>query len=167
MFYLFINGTCKSLCDNKERLQELITDNDSDAVIVENESWLNPSDITLKNGEIVVNEIIEKHCYYNNGLSNKIVSSSYTVSDGEVLFDEIPTSEELKTAFSGYAAALKEKELTALDDIYQPQFTELVQSLGLATLANDTDTVTSIQSDYAELKSEYTTKREAIENGNS
>ena len=118
-----------------------------------------------EDNKAVLSELVTKYCYYSNGLSSKIVNDLYIVSDGEALFDKVPTSEELKAAFSGYAAALKEQKLTALDDIYQPQFNELAQSLGLATLASNDDTITSIKSDYTALKAEYSTKREEIING--
>jgi len=55
MFYLFRNGKCESLCDDKERLETLITEDDKDAVILENESWLNPSDLSVVDGKIKVN----------------------------------------------------------------------------------------------------------------
>ena len=57
------------------------------------------------------------------------------------------------------------EQLTNLDATYQPQFDDLVRSLGLATLANDTTKITDLQSEYAVLKTAYTTARSAIENG--
>ena len=59
MFYLFKNGKCESLCDDKERLEQFITANDKDAVILENESWLNPSDLSVVDGKIKVNVITQ------------------------------------------------------------------------------------------------------------
>src|SRR5574344_483249 len=47
----------------------------------------------------------DEYCYYNNGLSYKTVKSTYTVQDGEVLFETTPTEEQLKSAFSGYETA--------------------------------------------------------------
>jgi len=59
MFYLFKNGKCHSLCDDKARLETLITEDDKDAVILENESWLNPSDLSVVDGKIKVNVITQ------------------------------------------------------------------------------------------------------------
>jgi hypothetical protein len=58
---------------------------------------------------------------------------------------------------------LTKDQLTAnLDAEYQPQFAELSQALGMATLANNTDLITSIKADYVALKTEYDTKRGEI-----
>ena len=59
MFYLFKNGKCESLCDDKERLEKLVTEDDKDAVIFENESWLNPSDLSVIDGKIQIREIVQ------------------------------------------------------------------------------------------------------------
>jgi len=59
MFYLFKNGKCESLCDDSERLEKLVTEDDKDAVILENESWLNPSDLSVVDGKIKVNVITQ------------------------------------------------------------------------------------------------------------
>jgi len=59
MFYLFKNGKCESLCEDKERLEELITEDDKDEVILENESWLNPSDLSVVDGKIQIREIVQ------------------------------------------------------------------------------------------------------------
>jgi len=58
-----------------------------------------------------------------------------------------------------------EQKLTALDSEYQTQFDALVQALGAATLASDTDLITDLQAEYIALKAQYTTAREAVENG--
>ncbi|MDQ0202464.1 hypothetical protein [Pectinatus haikarae] len=59
----------------------------------------------------------------------------------------------------------KQQKLDALDTEYNPQFDQLVNSLGVATLADDEDAQASIKADYTVLKTEYTTKRTAIEDG--
>lgn len=59
LFYLFKNGKCESLCDDKERLEKLVTEDDKDAVIFENESWLNPSDLSVIDGKIQIREIVQ------------------------------------------------------------------------------------------------------------
>ena len=56
-------------------------------------------------------------------------------------------------------------KITELDNEYQPQFTALAQSLGLATLDNNQTVIDSIKADYAALKTTYADKRQAIENG--
>lgn len=57
---------------------------------------------------------------------------------------------------------IKQQQLDALDAEYQPQFAELVNALGAATLADNADLITSIKSDYVTLKAEYDTKRGEI-----
>ena len=75
--------------------------------------------------------------------------------DGKAALSEITYTDE----------EIKQSKLNALDSQYKAQFNELAQSLGLATLASNDDTITSIKSDYAALKAEYNTKREEIING--
>lgn len=57
------------------------------------------------------------------------------------------------------------EQLSALEAIYQPQFTALAQSLGLATLEGNQTVIDGIKADYADLKAEYQTKLEAVNNG--
>ena len=45
------------------------------------------------------------YCYCNNGLSMRAVDPGYEPQEGEVLFEAIPTPEELSGAFPGYAGA--------------------------------------------------------------
>ncbi|MCC5468625.1 hypothetical protein [Pelosinus baikalensis] len=54
MFYLFKNSKCETICEDKSRLEGLIENEDTDATIVENDSWLNPSDLTIVDGKIKV-----------------------------------------------------------------------------------------------------------------
>lgn len=56
----------------------------------------------------------------------------------------------------------KEQNIASLDAEYQPQFAELSQALGVAMLADNTDLITSIKTDYVSLKAEYDTKRGEI-----
>ncbi|AIF51268.1 hypothetical protein [Pelosinus sp. UFO1] len=58
---------------------------------------------------------------------------------------------------------IRQNKLSALDAEYQPQFAELSQALGMAMLSENTDLITSIKADYAELKTEYDTKRGEID----
>ena len=46
------------------------------------------------------------YCYFNNGLSFRACDADYVAQDGEVVFQDIPTEEELAAAFSGYQAAI-------------------------------------------------------------
>lgn len=55
--------------------------------------------------------------------------------------------------------------LVALDAEYQPQFSDLAQALGVATLDGNQENINGIKADYAALKTEYQQKREAITNG--
>lgn len=53
--------------------------------------------------------------------------------------------------------------MAALDAEYQPQFAELAQSLGVATLDGNQVAIDGIKDDYAALKAEYTAKMEVLE----
>lgn len=59
----------------------------------------------------------------------------------------------------------KDQQLFQLDLQYQPQFKELAESLGIASLANNQSLIQELQQEYASLKSEYGNKREVIING--
>ena len=63
------------------------------------------------------------------------------------------------------ANEIKQQKLSALDTEYQTQFNALVQALGAATLASDTDLIADLQTEYTALKAEYTAVRSVIENG--
>lgn len=63
------------------------------------------------------------------------------------------------------AEEIQAKQLTSLDAEYQPQFLDLAQALGLATLSGNQVTIDGIKADYAALKTEYDEKREEITNG--
>jgi hypothetical protein len=102
------------------------------------------------------------YCYSNNGQSMRAVANNHAAADGEVLFAHEATAEELAAAFPGYAAAQKELKIAALDAEYQSQFTELGNALNLATLAEDTNLIAELKTDYAALKAEYAAKLEAI-----
>ena len=56
----------------------------------------------------------------------------------------------------------KSSALAALDAEYQPQFAELAQSLGVATLDGNQAAITGIKEDYAALKAEYQAKAKEI-----
>lgn len=60
------------------------------------------------------------------------------------------------------AGEIKANKIAILDAEYQPQFAELAQSLGLATLDGNQTIIDGIKSDYSALKKVYNTKREAI-----
>jgi hypothetical protein len=83
------------------------------------------------------------------------LTGNYRVIDGKHTYSPyIPTDEEIKA-----------RKITALDAEYQPQFSELSQALGIATLADNTTLITGLKADYLELKAEYDEKREVITNG--
>jgi hypothetical protein len=55
-------------------------------------------------------------CYYADGLQYRTVKSDYAVGNGEVLFEQTPTIEELEKAFSTYTQATEKQirqQLTA------------------------------------------------------
>lgn len=80
----------------------------------------------FKNGTWVLEDIPKPvYCYYNNGLSSKIVDSTYVAQTGEVLFSETPTTEQLTTAFSGYVAAVSSQEKTTNNFSLLTQIAEL------------------------------------------
>ena len=104
---------------------------------------------TIPDGALEISDADYKTFFSDNG---KYIFKN---TDSKAVLSEITyTSEEIK-----------QQKKDALDSEYQPQFDSLVNSLGIATLAGDTDTQDSIKSDYTTLKAEYTTKLEAIENG--
>jgi len=56
----------------------------------------------------------------------------------------------------------KTEKMAALDAAYQPQFTELAQALGMASLDGNQTAIDGIKADYATLKAEYTAKMGAL-----
>jgi hypothetical protein len=54
------------------------------------------------------------YAYFNNGLSYRAVDSSYVAQSGEAVFSGTPTSDQLTSAFAGYAAAVGALQNTAL-----------------------------------------------------
>ena len=60
------------------------------------------------------------------------------------------------------AEPTKEEKLAALDAVYQPQFTALAQSLGLASLDANAAVIDGVKADYAALKDEYQSKIKEI-----
>jgi len=112
MFYLFRNGKCESLCDDKERLEKLITEDDKDTVIFEHESWLNPSDLSVVDGKIQIREIIQTETAIKSA-KLAALESEYKVKLDALkdslatasLADDADTITELKTE---YADLMKE-----------------------------------------------------------
>ena len=84
------------------------------------------------------------------------LTGDYKVIDGKHTYSPPPetTAEEII-----------EKQFATLDAEYQAQFSELAQALGLANLDNNTELITELQEEYAELKAAYQTEWEAIING--
>ena len=60
MYYLFDKtGKCTTLCEDKERLESLIAEDDKESLILEDERWLNPSDLSIVDGKIQIATIAE------------------------------------------------------------------------------------------------------------
>lgn len=114
------------------------------------------------------------NAFYDDAIHSAIPDGALEISDkdyktffsdnGKYIF-KIVDSKAVLSEITYTAEEIKQQKLNSLDYEYQSQFDSLVSSLGLAILSGDTDTQDSIKSDYAALKTEYTTKREAIENG--
>lgn len=65
--------------------------------------------------EVIPHDVL---CYYADGLQYKTVKSDYVVADGEVLFEQTPTTAELEKAFSGYDnAVLSQTKSTKLAEL--------------------------------------------------
>ena len=105
----------------------------------------------------------------NNGLSIRAVKDKSEADIGEVVFDILDMSEisedMLKAAFSEYLDAMKSQKLDELDAEYKSEFEKIVMAYNTAIIAGDFTTATTRQTDYATLKTEYATAREAIANG--
>jgi len=125
MFYLFRNGKCESLCDDKSRLESLITEDDKDALILEHASWLNPSDLSIADGEIQVkvitqtDEEIKQHklSVIRTKRDDLLSASDWTQ------FADSPLTDEKKKEWQVYRQALRdipEKGCTDLDNPYWP-----------------------------------------------
>jgi len=97
---------------------------------------------------IEIDEDTHQDCINNQGL-RKVDIETLAVVTCEAAVVELTTAEKI----------------TALDTEYQTQFDALIQALGAATLASDTDLIAVLQEEYATLKAEYTAAREALENG--
>ena len=85
----------------------------------------------------------------------------------EIAEKDVPTGVEYTIMESDEVQAEEttDQKLSALDAEYQTQFDALIQALGAATLASDTDLIADLQAEYATLKAEYTTARSVIDNG--
>lgn len=51
------------------------------------------------------------YCVFNNGLGLKSVDDNYVIVTGDVIFDHVPTSDELIEAFPGYATIIANNEI--------------------------------------------------------
>ena len=63
------------------------------------------------------------------------------------------------------AAVIKQAKIDALNAEYDSQFESLSKSLGIASLANDTDLIAELRTEYTDLKTSYTQELEVINNG--
>jgi len=130
MFYLFKNGKCESLCDDKERLEKLIAEDDKTAIILEHESWLNPSDLSIVDGKIQVKVITQtdedvKQCKLSAIRTKRddlLSASDWTQ------FADTPLTDEKKKEWQVYRQALRdmpEKGCTDLDNPCWPIITKV------------------------------------------
>lgn len=87
------------------------------------------------------------------------VKSDIIYSADEVLRLEL---QDGKIVLQPAAEPTKEEKFAALDAEYQPQFAELAQSLGLATLDANQTAIDGVKADYAALKAEYQSKVKEI-----
>lgn len=53
-------------------------------------------------------------CYSNNGFSFRAVDGDFAPQTGEVMFQDIPTADQLDVAFPGYKAATAKTESNAI-----------------------------------------------------
>ena len=63
------------------------------------------------------------------------------------------------------AAEIKQAKINALNANYDSQFAELSKSLGIASLADDTNLISELRSEYTSLKTAYAAELEVINNG--
>jgi hypothetical protein len=71
----------------------------------------------------------------NNGMSIRAVDLDYAAQTGEVLFSDYPTSEQLASAFSGYAATANQQSIR--QQIYALEATQTPRRM--REFAADTD----------------------------
>lgn len=122
MFYLFRNGKCESLCDDKERLEKLITEDDKDAIILEHESWLNPSDLSIVDGKIQVKAITQTDEEIKQQKLSVIRLNRdklLAVSDW-TQFADSPLTDEKKKEWQVYRQALRDMPEKGCADLDNP-----------------------------------------------
>jgi len=110
----------------------------------------------------------------NNGLTFRAVASESDITTGEVYFNvdspsEITTT-ELAAAFSGYAAAVKNQKLDAVNVSYNKKFLKLKEDMGAINAYYSDETtreaaIATLRTNYQTLKSELLAAQEAILNG--
>ena len=122
MFYLFKNGKCESLCDDKERLETLITADDKDAVILENESWLNPSDLSVVDGEIKVNVVTQTEAEIKQQKLSVVRSKrdELLAASDWTQFADSPLTDEKKKEWQTYRQALRDMPDKGCTDLDNP-----------------------------------------------
>lgn len=122
MFYLFRNGKCESLCDDKERLEKLITEDDKDAIILEHESWLNPSDLSIVDGKIQVKAITQT----DEEIKQQKLSAIRTkrgmllAASDWTQFADSPLNDEKKKEWQVYRQALRDMPDKGCTDLDNP-----------------------------------------------
>jgi len=127
MFYLFKNGKCESLCDDKERLETLITADDKDAVILENESWLNPSDLSVVDGEIKVNVVTQTEAEIKQQKLSVVRSKrdELLAASDWTQFADSPLTDEKKKEWQTYRQALRDMPDKGCTDLDNPTWSTI------------------------------------------
>jgi len=113
-------------------------------------------------------------CYSNNGYAMRSVSENYISQDGEALFPDYATIEQLNEAFplynSGVLIKTKAQKLSDLNTEYDTEINALKIEFAGAGLANSTADVVQAKQlvliqQRVDLLAEKTAKRSAILNG--
>jgi hypothetical protein len=117
-----------------------------------------PGDIQPR--DIKVNEAVAGYKMFGNGDPVDWTKNNYDEATGKLVAIPIVVPPEPQQPT---ATEIKSQKLQTLDWQYQPQFAELVNALGIATLSDSTDLITSIKVDYTALRVEYDTKRGEID----
>jgi hypothetical protein len=124
--------------------------------------WINGAWSTVTTGLL---------CYYNNGLSSKIVDSTYVPQVGEVIFATTPTVTELTSSFTDYTSITKQQSITALNQTAAAKITakeKYYAAVVTSSLYTDTEITTivaQIKADKLAIYNDLKAKQEAIING--
>lgn len=96
--------------------------------------------------------MVDKICYSNNGLSYRWVPEDYIIQDGEVLFDDIPTADQISAAFSGYVVAAQ--KISVMSQILTLENLETPRRISEAILGSDNGWLASNRASIAALRAQ-------------